>query len=407
MTIFSAFGALYMNYTVIVSCFYQQITEINPTTGELIMTSRRGYGMLGRQITYGETADYQQCLYYPDEEKVVLEDIWMQGSTFSAYACAGLQLIACVVLFLTCCCAFNRATFERWLMWIYIYASCFMALTFLMFGAHFCKENDCDVSIGSGYAISCWLFLVVSANSVKNMGQPPPDEMVNPDDDEDNLWYDDEDSRFPPRHDDDYDEYGYEEEEEDEYEEEFADGFAYDDGEEEEPGVEMKDMDFLDTPASAPDDNQGGMVSHASPSNPYEQYSQAPPPPAGGMTPHASPSSPYDQFSQAPPPDAGGMTPHAAPSSPYDQFSQAPPNSGGTMAPFAQAPPPPAAGSMAPYGQSPQPPPPPQGGLVVAEGSNNPRAGGVVPYDNNDKAGNLGVGYEGSPFDKNDGPTFA
>jgi hypothetical protein len=39
----------------------------------------------------------------------------------------------------------------------------------------------------------------------------------------------------------------------------------------------------------------------------------------------------------------------------------------------------------------------------VAEGSNNPRGGGVVPYDN---AGNMGVGYEGSPFDKDDGPTL-
>jgi len=328
MALFSAYMSLYMNFTVVMSCFYQQITELNPVTGELIMTSRTGYGMLARQISYGETADYQQCLYYPEDEQSVLEDTWMKGSTYSAYACAVLQVIGCVVLSFTCCCAFSKVTFERWLMWVYIYASCFMALTFLMFGAHFCKENDCDMANGSGLAISAWMFLVCCANMVKNMGQPPPADMVDPDDDEDNLWYDDDADRFPRRYADEDDEYAYEEEEE---EDSFGgDEFAYDDGynNDQDRGVELQDTDFLKNNSTQDDpNNNGGMVPYFNPDDPHMQPgNNGPPPPNynGGMVAHANPDNPYAQYSQVPPPETGGgMVPHEDPNDPsYAQTPQ-------------------------------------------------------------------------------------
>ena len=297
------------------------------------MSSRIGYGMLARQIEFGETPDYQQCLYYPDDEKAVLEDSWMKGSTYSAFACAVLQVIACAVLSTVCCCAYNRVTFERWLMWTYIYASCFMALTFLMFGAHFCKENDCDMANGGGMAISAWMFLVCCANMVKNMGQPPPDDMVDPDDDEDNLWYDDDADRFPQRYadDDEFEEYGYEEE--GSYNEE--DEFAYDD-QYADQGVEMQDTDFLDPNkggmvAYDPDDpnnaqpnnnnpDGGGMVAY-DPNDPNAQHSQPPPQGDGGMVPHADPHDPYAQ-PPPPPPDGDGMVAYGDPNDPYAQQEQ-------------------------------------------------------------------------------------
>lgn len=305
MAMFSAFGSLYMNFTVIMSCFFLQITELNPVTGELIMSTRTGYGMLARQVEYGENPDYQQCIYYPDDEKHVLEDSFMKGSTMSAYACAFLQVIACVVLSTTCCCAYNRACWERWMMWTYIYASCFMACTFLMYGTHFCRENDCDMAHGGGFAISSWMFLVCCANVVKNMGQPPPDDMVDPDDDEDNLWYDDDADRFPQHEEDDYDEY--------DGEESFGGEDYYDDAYDNR-GIEMQDSEFLDPNKQGgmvpynPDDapSNGGMVAHANPDNPYAQYAQ--PPAEGSMVPH----DPYPQ----PPPADGGMEPYVHPSDP-------------------------------------------------------------------------------------------
>lgn len=260
------------------------------------MNTRTGYGMLSRQIEHGEGADYQNCIYYPDEEKHVLEDSWMKGSTYAAYICAALQVIACVVISTTCCCAYNRPCWERWMMWLYIWASCCMALTFLMFGAHFCKENDCDVANGSAMAISAWMFLVCCANMVKNMGQPPPDDMVDPDDDEDNLWYDDDADRFPPRQDEDESEYydGYDEFGED-------DGAYYnDDGMYDNNGLELQDQGFYDP------QNQGGMV-------PYGQDPNAPVPPNddGGMVMYGSdpnaPAGGQDPYPQPPPPEEGGM----------------------------------------------------------------------------------------------------
>ena len=314
MALFSAYMSLYMNFTVVMSCFYQQITEVNPVTGELIMSSRTGYGMLARQISYGETADYQQCLYYPEDERQVLEDTWMKGSTYAAYACAVLQVIGCAVLSFTCCCAFSKVTFERWLMWVYIYASCFMALTFLMFGAHFCKENDCDVANGSGLAISSWMFLVCCANMVKNMGQPPPSDMVDPDDDEDNLWYDDDADKFPRRYVDEEEEFAYEEEE-DSFEE---DEFAYDDGynNDHDRGVEMQDTDFLNNNVTQADPHTQYESSNALPTPPNNdaQYSQAPPPQGGGVVPRVDPNDPY---LQAPPQGGAGMVPHTDMHDPY------------------------------------------------------------------------------------------
>ena len=360
MALFSAYGSLYMNFNVIMSCFFHQITKLKPDTGELIMSSRQGFGMLARQISYGEQPDYQQCLYYPEEELKALQDNWMKYSTHAAYACAVLQVIACAVLSTTCCCAYSRVTFERWLMWTYIWASCFMALTFLMYGTHNCTENDCDMANGGGFAISSWMFLLCCANMVKNMGQPPPDDMVDPDDDEDNLWYDDDADRFPKRYEDDYDEYGYEEEEES-YDEE--DEFAYDNEQQDDRGVEMQDADYLDPK------NDGGMVAF-DPDTQQSNNKQAPPPPDGGgmvaynpddpnaqqrqwgdgTVPHSNPSDPYAQSPPPPPPGGTGMMPY----NPDDPYT-APPQGEGMVAydpndPYAQQPP---QSQPDPYSQSP------------------------------------------------------
>jgi hypothetical protein len=68
MAILAAFGGCFMNMYVIMSCFFYNITELNPITGEPMPSTKRGYGMMARQISYGEVPSYMQCVYYPKEE---------------------------------------------------------------------------------------------------------------------------------------------------------------------------------------------------------------------------------------------------------------------------------------------------------------------------------------------------
>jgi uncharacterized membrane protein YgcG len=201
MAILAAFGGVFMNMYVIMSCFFYNITELHPTTGEAMPSSKRGYGMMARQISYGEEPSYMQCVYYPKEEIDELFDPWMNSAKTFAFAAAILAFVSMLVLILACCCRFNKPTFERWLLWFYIWAAIFMLLTFLMYGGHFCKDNVCKVAEGSGYAISCFMFYLVTANTVKSMGQPPPDNMADDDDDDkgDHLWYNDDDERYGRR----------------------------------------------------------------------------------------------------------------------------------------------------------------------------------------------------------------
>lgn len=145
---------------------------------------------MSRQISYGEEPSYMQCVYYPEEEAAELFDPWMKMAKASALVAAALAFISFIILFLACCCKFSKPTFERWLLWMYIWAAIFISLAFLMYGGHFCKDNLCKVAEGSGYAISCFLFYLVNANTVKSMGQPPPSDGNNDDDDKgDQYWY--------------------------------------------------------------------------------------------------------------------------------------------------------------------------------------------------------------------------
>jgi hypothetical protein len=201
MAILAAFGGVFMNMYVLMSCFFYNITELHPTTGEPLPSSKRGYGMMSRQISYGEEPSYMQCVFYPPEEIDELFDPWMNMAKTFAYFAAILAFVSMLVLMLACCCRFNKPTFERWLLWFYIWAAIFMLLTFFMYGGHFCKDNVCKVAEGSGYAISCFMFYLVTANTVKSMGQPPPDNMADDDDDDkgDHLWYNDDDERYGRR----------------------------------------------------------------------------------------------------------------------------------------------------------------------------------------------------------------
>ena len=80
-----AIGAVVMNAFVITSCFFQRIQEINPVTGEKIKGSERGYGFISREAGYGVQADYQQCVYYPDEEIETFFDSWVRAGKVMAF----------------------------------------------------------------------------------------------------------------------------------------------------------------------------------------------------------------------------------------------------------------------------------------------------------------------------------
>ena len=102
MAILAAFGGVFMNMYVIMSCFFQSITELHPVTGEPLPSSKRGYGFVSRQISFGEEPSYMQCVYYPPEEVDELFDPWMRWAKTCAIWAAILAFISFVVLVLAC-----------------------------------------------------------------------------------------------------------------------------------------------------------------------------------------------------------------------------------------------------------------------------------------------------------------
>lgn len=175
MGIILAVSGLVMNYYVLTSCFFQRITEVNPLNGEAIAGSERGYGFLAREADFGVQPDYQQCIYYPDEEyNELFHDGYMPAGKFFAIFSAALGSVGLCVLLLTCCLAFSPVMFERWLLWGYLLAACSMAFSMFIFGSQFCADNKCKIGQGGGYAISNFLFWCVMANTVKSMGEAPP-----------------------------------------------------------------------------------------------------------------------------------------------------------------------------------------------------------------------------------------
>jgi hypothetical protein len=186
---------LYMTYEVMTGCFFQRITLVNPLNGEPIAGSERGYGFLSREADFGTQPDYKQCIYYPDEEYADLfADGWMPAAKLFVQMSGILGIIGACVLILACCLAYTSVMFERWLLWGYLLAAAFSALSMLIFGSQFCADNECEIGQTGGSAISLFLFWCVMANTVKSMGEVLPPKKPRgqeDDDDDDDYGYDD------------------------------------------------------------------------------------------------------------------------------------------------------------------------------------------------------------------------
>lgn len=194
-----------MNLYVLGTCIFQRIQLINHVTGDVIPGSERGYGFLSRETDYGVTPDYRQCTWYPSSELDEIFDGWMQMGRIFAFLSAILAAVCFCVLLLTCCVAFSPSMFERWLFWMYIMAAICICLAFLIFGSEYCSENACKVADGSGWAISAFMFHLVSANTVKSFAAAAPkrgmeeEEDLN-DEELDDLYYENEADKYPPPH---------------------------------------------------------------------------------------------------------------------------------------------------------------------------------------------------------------
>jgi hypothetical protein len=170
-----ALSGIYMIYQVLTACFFQRIALLNPLNGEPIEGSERGYGFLSREADFGTQPDYQQCIYYPDDEYAELfADGWMPAAKHFVMMSGVLGCIGAVVLISACCFAWTSIMFERWLLWGYLLAAAFVALSMLIFGSQFCADNKCEIGQTGGVAISSFLFWCVMANTVKSMGEVLP-----------------------------------------------------------------------------------------------------------------------------------------------------------------------------------------------------------------------------------------
>lgn len=201
MGIIMGFMAVWMNFYVITSCKFALITELNPVTGEPILMTKRGYGLLAREIRYGEKQSHPRlcpgCIVYPNEEEDALQDFWLRSARGVAFIGAFLGLITFTCLCGASCVFCESWNFERWLLWCCIWASICMAFTNLIFGNWFCAHNQCKVSYGTGYAVTAFMTYLMLANQIKSMAQPPPRSAMPPAGGrEDDLWYDNEDDRF-------------------------------------------------------------------------------------------------------------------------------------------------------------------------------------------------------------------
>jgi len=195
-----------MNYYVIFSCFMQRIKIIDPTTGETIDGSERGYGFFSMETDFDLEPDYQQCSYYADDVRENYFDGWVESGKAFAIISQILGTICFLVLFNTCWCAFSQETFSRWLVWLYLLAAGSIGLAFLVFGAEFCSENRCKVAAGSGYTITVFMFWLSTCNTVKSIGAPmprPPSDggtgshFGNEDDEFADLYYENEYDKYP------------------------------------------------------------------------------------------------------------------------------------------------------------------------------------------------------------------
>ena len=200
MGVILALFARWMNTCVILSCKFATITELNPVTGQPMETTRRGYGLIAREVAYGDEENYLGCILYPDDEADELYDFWLKWARNLALVGDLLGLVTYICLIGSCCFFCKPWNFERWLLWCCLWASICMACTSLLYGNWFCQANVCQVSNGTGNAIFAFLAYLMLAILVKSMAQPPkrPDMPPPGGREEDDYWYDHEDERFVP-----------------------------------------------------------------------------------------------------------------------------------------------------------------------------------------------------------------
>lgn len=204
MGVMTAVGGLMMNLYILGTCSFNRIMILNPVTGEPIPGSERGYGFNARETNYGQTPDYRQCTYYPDDEKDEIYDSWIVTGKMFAYISALLATIGFLILFSICCIAYSKSMFERWLLWLYIIAAITVTFSFFIFGSEFCQMNQCKVADGCGWAISAFFLHLLCANTVKSFPGPnprpnPADKNKGPptiDDVYDELYYDNENDKY-------------------------------------------------------------------------------------------------------------------------------------------------------------------------------------------------------------------
>jgi hypothetical protein len=135
-----AISGVYMIYQVLTACFFQRIALLNPLNGEPIEGSERGYGFLSREADFGTQPDYQQCIYYPDDEYAELfTDGWMPAAKHFVMLSGILGGIG-VVLISACCLLGRQSCLSDGCYGVSL-AAAFMACP-LIFGSQFCADNN-------------------------------------------------------------------------------------------------------------------------------------------------------------------------------------------------------------------------------------------------------------------------
>lgn len=169
---------------VVRTCQFEMITLLyqgQPAPGAV----QRGYGMIAREVSFSEIPDWGNCIMYPNNEKGII-DGWWSASRFFTFLSGFLGVLGLLVLIGSICVACSPNMFEHWLVWNYIFAAIFSALGYLIFGAAFCKENECKLGQGGIQIISSFLFWISLANTVKSWPQAKPPGQ--PEDEEDDIY---------------------------------------------------------------------------------------------------------------------------------------------------------------------------------------------------------------------------
>ena len=208
MGIVIAVLGLVMNIKAAKTCLFQRIQLIDRMTGDITPGEQRGFGFFSRETDF----EVGECTWYTQEEYNDIFDGWMKTGRFFASLSAMIATVCVIIMMMTCCVAFSRSMFEKWLFWMHIAAAISVAFSFFIFGNEHCKEYDCKVADGCGWAISAFMAHLMAANVVKSfpIANPPkkPRNRRNrnnnqddddDDDDDDDLYYETEEDKYPPK----------------------------------------------------------------------------------------------------------------------------------------------------------------------------------------------------------------